>query len=209
MKIQKNQVVHTALELLNEVGLDKLSTRLVAQRLGVQQPALYWHFRSKQQLLAAMNAEVLRREHRRREPLPGEPWQDFVFANAHSFRHCLLSYRDGARMHAGSEPDAQDLAPIEAQITLLVQAGFTPPAGMELMIAIGRYVVGCVLEEQATPAATPPEQTKALDQATAPYPNLSKAVAHYRVAGPEQIFTAGLSMLIEGARARLGPGQGG
>lgn len=203
MKIQRDQIVEAALDLLGEVGLDKLSTRLVAHRLGVQQPALYWHFKNKQQLLAAMNAEVLRREHTRREPQPGERWQDFVLANALSFRRCLLSYRDGARMHAGSEPDAQDLAPIEAQIAFLVQAGFTPSAGMELMIAVGRYVVGCVLEEQAAPDATTPDQAAALDAATQPYPNLAAAVAHYRAAGPEQMFTAGLAMLIDGAAARL------
>ena len=64
MKLDKAQIVDEALGLLNEVGIDALSTRLLAQRLKVQQPALYWHFRNKRALLDAMNEEILRRGHR-------------------------------------------------------------------------------------------------------------------------------------------------
>ena len=41
MKVDRRRIIDTALELLNEVGVDALSTRLIAQRLNVQQPALY------------------------------------------------------------------------------------------------------------------------------------------------------------------------
>ena len=47
MKLDRQQIVDAALDLLNEVGIDQLSTRLLAQRLKVQQPALYWDFASK------------------------------------------------------------------------------------------------------------------------------------------------------------------
>ncbi|HIF4670475.1 TPA: TetR family transcriptional regulator, partial [Escherichia coli] len=46
-KLQPNTVIRAALDLLNEVGVDGLTTRKLAERLGVQQPALYWHFRNK------------------------------------------------------------------------------------------------------------------------------------------------------------------
>ncbi|HEL6087280.1 TPA: TetR/AcrR family transcriptional regulator C-terminal domain-containing protein [Escherichia coli] len=51
-KLQPNTVIRAALDLLNEVGVDGLTTRKLAERLGVQQPALYWHFRNKRALLA-------------------------------------------------------------------------------------------------------------------------------------------------------------
>ncbi|HNG17360.1 TetR family transcriptional regulator, partial [Accumulibacter sp.] len=53
-KLQPNTVIRAALDLLNEVGVDGLTTRKLAERLGVQQPALYWHFRNKRALLDAL-----------------------------------------------------------------------------------------------------------------------------------------------------------
>jgi TetR/AcrR family tetracycline transcriptional repressor len=63
MKVDRQGIFGHALELLNEVGIDALSTRAIAQRLGVQQPALYWHFKNKRALLDAMNGEILARAH--------------------------------------------------------------------------------------------------------------------------------------------------
>ena len=54
MKLQRDAVIRTALDLLDEVGIDGLSTRRLAERLGVQSPALYWHFKNKRALLDAM-----------------------------------------------------------------------------------------------------------------------------------------------------------
>ena len=81
MAIDHDRIVEEALLLLNEVGIDKLSTRKLADRLGVQQPALYWHFKNKSALLDALNSAMLARFHTRRMPLPGEDWVDFTLAN--------------------------------------------------------------------------------------------------------------------------------
>lgn len=43
----RDQVVDAALKLLNELGLDALTSRRVAQKLGVESATLYWHFRDK------------------------------------------------------------------------------------------------------------------------------------------------------------------
>ncbi|WP_253822636.1 TetR family transcriptional regulator, partial [Salmonella enterica] len=58
-KLQPNTVIRAALDLLNEVGVDGLTTRKLAERLGVQQPALYWHFRNKRALLDALAEATL------------------------------------------------------------------------------------------------------------------------------------------------------
>jgi TetR/AcrR family transcriptional regulator, tetracycline repressor protein len=152
MKVDRRRILETALELLNEVGVDALSTRLIAERLGVRQPALYWHFKNKRALLDAMNGEILARAHEARVPRSGETWQDFLRRNGRSFRAALLAYRDGARVHAGTEAAPDDLDHVEAQALVMVRAGFSPAQAMQLFIAVSRYVVGCVLEEQASPA---------------------------------------------------------
>jgi len=197
MKIDRSQIVDAALTILNEVGIDGLSTRLIAQRLGVQQPALYWHFKGKQALLAAMNAEMLRRNHTRNIPLAGETWQEFLRANASSFRSALLAWRDGARVHAGTEVDLSHLGAIEAQLGCLYTAGFDSEKALALQIAISRYVVGCVLEEQADAAES--RDRSALDAAAENHPNLAKALSVYRAKGHKALFEAGLELLIGGA----------
>jgi len=53
-------IVSQALELLNEAGLEELSLRKVAARLGVKAPSLYWHIADKDDLRAAMGERLLR-----------------------------------------------------------------------------------------------------------------------------------------------------
>jgi TetR/AcrR family tetracycline transcriptional repressor len=202
MKVDRRRIIETALGLLNEVGVDALSTRLIAQRLNVQQPALYWHFKNKRALLDAMNGEILARAHEARVPREGETWQDFVRRNGRSFRTALLSYRDGARVHAGTEADPGDLMHVEIQAAFLVAAGFTPGQAMQLFVAVGRYVVGCVLEEQASPIEGSIEQTQ-LDEAAKAYPILSEAIAYYRVSGHAGLFERGLELMVKGAEVEL------
>ncbi len=202
MKVDRRRILETALDVLNEVGVDALSTRAIADRLGVRQPALYWHFKNKRALLDAMNGEILARAHDARVPRDGEAWQDFLRRNARSFRAALLAYRDGARVHAGTEAAPDDLGPVEAQMTALVRAGFTPGQALQLFVAIGRYVVGCVLEEQASPIDGSPEQAR-LDAAAQAYPVLADAMAHYRESGHEGLFERGLALIVKGAEAEL------
>lgn len=205
MKVDRQRIVEVALDVLNEKGVDGLTTRLIADRLGVQQPALYWHFKNKRALLDAMNVEILARGHTHRLPLLGEDWKAFLRENARSFRQALLAYRDGARVHAGTEADPGELDQVEAQLGFIVaDTGLSPTRSMELLVSISHYVVGCVLEEQAD-APESPGRGADLDAAARKHPLLSQALAHYRDAGHAQLFEAGLALFIDGAAAQALP----
>jgi TetR/AcrR family tetracycline transcriptional repressor len=200
MKIDRDRIVDEALKLLNEVGLDALSTRALAQRLAIRQPALYWHFKSKRALIEAMNKEILRRGHQHQWPVDPKNWREFVAGDARSFRRALLAYRDGGRVHAGTEADPQGLADIERHVAVLTGAGMSVAHAMELLVAVGRYTVGCVIEEQSEP---PPEQA-ALDRAAEGFPLTGAAIRHYRTMGAEAFFEKGLQMIIRGAACPAG-----
>ena len=89
-KIHRELVVAEALDLLDEVGLDGVSTRRLAQRLGVEQPALYWHFSGKHALLVAMAEEAMTPLTSAPLPTPGDDWQAWFLENYRRFRRTLL-----------------------------------------------------------------------------------------------------------------------
>ena len=57
-RLSKRAVVDRALKLADADGLDTLTIRKLAQDLGVTPMALYWHFRSKDDLLEGMAEQV-------------------------------------------------------------------------------------------------------------------------------------------------------
>lgn len=75
-KLDRDTVIAQALDLLDEVGLDAVSTRRLAKRLGVEQPSLYWHFRSKAALLSAMAEAAMAPHATAPLPTPSDHWQD-------------------------------------------------------------------------------------------------------------------------------------
>jgi TetR/AcrR family tetracycline transcriptional repressor len=201
MKVDRARILDEALSLLNEVGVDGLTTRMLAARLGVQQPALYWHFRNKRALLDAMNEEILARRPQRALPASSADWRAFLEANAGDFRDALTAWRDGGRVHAGTEAGPHDLDRIEAQLRFLTGVGFTPTIAMDLVIAISRYTVGCVVEEQAEGGDEASRQ--ALEESARDYPLTDIALRHYRTSSHKAAFERGLRMLLDGAEAAL------
>lgn len=200
-KLHRDAVIRTALELLNEVGEEGLTTRRLAERLGVQQPALYWHFKNKRVLLDALAETILAEHHDRALPRTGENWRQFLIENARSFRRALLTYRDGARIHAGTRPTNDQMGQAEAQIGFLVQAGFTPADAARALIAISHYVVGSALEQQADM-----HESKASDAANiATMPEIAEAIAVLDADGLENLFDFGLLALIDGLERHRRP----
>lgn len=87
----RHSVVTTALRLLDDVGLPDLSMRRLATELEVQPSALYWHFTSKQELLAAVADRILLAVP---VPAPHTPPAEV----ARTIRDALLACRDGAEV---------------------------------------------------------------------------------------------------------------
>ena len=201
IRLHRDDVLRAALDLLNEVGIDALTTRKLAERLGVQSPTLYWHFESRGALLDAMSASIMLDSRAALAPDPQERWQDWLMADGLSFRRALLAYRDGARLHAGTRPGKSQHEPIEARLRLLHTAGFTPGAATMLLMSVGRFVVGWVLEEQsiqqpdALSAVAIPEATR--------YPLLAAGWAATVGGDPDTLFERALRLLVDGAQSRL------
>ena len=191
-----------ALALLDEVGLDGLTVRRLAAELGVQSPALYWHFRAKQELLDLM-AQELQASMPTSPPRDDESWPQWTARRARERRQLLLSRRDGARLIAGTRPGPAIAQQAEAELQPLVGAGFTPAQALRSITAIGHYVTGFVMEEQSARHRPQPDMPTSPDSAIQDTPTL---VAAIREGGPpesNEAFEQGVAMLIDGMQALL------
>jgi TetR/AcrR family tetracycline transcriptional repressor len=196
--LDRDRIVHTALDLLDEVGLDALSTRRLAERLGVRSPALYWHVQGKPELLDLMAQELLGAG----DVDPGGvTWAERAAATARERRRRLLSRRDGARLVAGTRPGPDVARSAEAGLAELVQAGLDPATALHTLIAIGHFVTGFVLEEQAAAARDAPTTG-----ADGQYPLLRAALATGGPPEGDRAFEHGLGALIDGLARHL-PGR--
>ncbi len=198
-------MVRAALELLDEVGIDALSTRRLAERLGVQSPTLYWHFRNKAELLAAMAEAVMQERRQQPLPAPGQSWQSWFIANAHGFRHALLGRRDGARLHAGTRPQGALFDDVEAKLGVLCAAGFEPVQAIGLLLAVSRFVVGWVLEEQAGPAD---DLAAGNGPDAARHPLGASGWQELAKESPDAIFDRQLRLFVAGAEGMIGQRTG-
>src|SRR5215471_3958878 len=121
--LDQAQVVHAALELLDEVGMDELTMRRLAERLDVKAASLYRHVRNKDELLVLLADEIAGET-----PLAGSTgsWRDQLTEIAWNVRRGLLAHRDAARLLAVTPPfGPRRLRHIERLLQILRSAGFS------------------------------------------------------------------------------------
>lgn len=144
-------VVRAGLALLNDVGLEQLTLRKLAFELKIQAPTLYWHFKSKEDLIDEMATMVLAGG----APalLPGKmsaDWKEWATAFGMGLRQTLLRYRDGARMVAGTRlTNTIYMETAERIGAHIVSTGFTVRETVILLSTIYGYTLSFVTEEQA------------------------------------------------------------
>lgn len=74
MSDRQDEIVVTALHLISEEGIQELTMKKIAAAIGITEPALYRHFTSKSQILAAVvDTMATARSSLFRQPLAGEP----------------------------------------------------------------------------------------------------------------------------------------
>lgn len=206
MSLTLDEVVRTAVRLLDEVGLEQLTLRRLALELGISAPTLYWHVKDKRALLDLM-AEAMAGEHRGpTRPAHGQPWWEWLSESTFSQYRALVSHRDAARVLAGNRPTERSLPVIDEVMGSLVEAGFPPAEALESILTLGHFVIGSALEYQAeaarSAAAEPDRATLAHLFTEDKLPNLTAAARTRTAPDPDRTFKYGLGLLIAGLRAR-------
>lgn len=149
--LSKAAIVQAALDVLDELGMDGVTVRAVARRLGVQAPALYWHVKDKQELLHEMGTEIWRRAVQELLALDSDStWRERLTAYATIVRRALLSHRDGAKAFSGTYlTDAGVLQRQELMFAQMSDAGFTLEDTVRAYSLLYSFTVGFCIEEQA------------------------------------------------------------
>ncbi|SFR74572.1 transcriptional regulator, TetR family [Agromyces sp. CF514] len=204
MALDRQQVVAEAVALLDAEGLDGVTTRKLAARLGVQSPTLYWHVPNKAALVTAIADAILADlVQRMSRPSPDESWQDWLADLASGLRRALLAHPDGARVLSSAQLSAAMNAISELAMSTLVAAGVPLRHARVVTLTIERFTVGYVLEEQAP---RPDEAALAgwdLAEFTATHPTLIAGITDYFADGrsPDDLFDDCLRVVIAGAAA--------
>lgn len=200
----REEVAAAALALVDEEGLDGLSMRRLAQRLGVGTMTLYGYFASKDDLLQAV-VEAAATE---APPPPVEgDWQDRLRTIAWRWRRGLERHPALVELRLRRPiltPGA--LKATEAGLQALLDAGFDTAAAARGFRTLFLYVFGFVTFSETAPGPATRNRIDAAFAALAPeeYPAVTSAPAELAATmGGDAQFADGLELLLAGLASRL------
>ncbi|AGM28678.1 TetR/AcrR family transcriptional regulator C-terminal domain-containing protein [Mycobacteroides abscessus] len=180
-------VVHAALDLLDEGGREAVALRAVAARMGVHLNTVSFQVKTKARLFELMADAIL--EELSLEDLPEDPRQR-VKEITRRQRTVLLARRDGARVVLGTNVfERNTMNASEATVSALLDAGFGDRAAARISSCLHYFLLGLVQEEQDTGSVwSPPLGGDEVD-----YP----ALARTRVAFSSDTFADRLEFAME------------
>lgn len=204
--LSREAIVASAVRLVDEDGLEALTVRRLAERLGVTMMALYWHVRDKAQLLDLVGEAILAEI---ALPDAGGDWETDLRALTRATRDGLRRHPNGAVLAFGrARYGPSGLALFERLLAILDSAGFAPDeAGLAYMAlytflrgnwsseAAGQAEAASLADYRDYLAALPADR---FPHALATGPGLFRR-------GTDDFFEYGLEVVLAGlARARTG-----
>lgn len=147
MKLSRADLISASLALLEEKGLDAFNMRALAARLDVQQSAIYWHVRNKDELLGRVIAGLYR------QALDAVPdladWRDWLIAFAFAYRGVLRSHGEAAKIGLQVKPVFDDPdAEAETFMTHLTDRGVSRDLALSFEASVISLVVGWMVIAQ-------------------------------------------------------------
>ncbi|MDG4827419.1 TetR/AcrR family transcriptional regulator C-terminal domain-containing protein [Asanoa sp. WMMD1127] len=205
MTLDRQRIVAEAVALLDAEGLDGVTTRKLAARLGVRSPTLYWHLPNKAALVTAIADAILDQEFGDMSPPePDQRWQDWLSAVAERLRRALLAHPDGARVVSAAQLSLRMTAISELAMSTLVARGVALRQARVIVLTVERFTVGHVLEEQAARPDAAALEDFDLAAFSEQHPTAVAAIAEYFRPGRtvDDLFRDCLDVVIAGAELK-------
>ncbi|MGH7777717.1 MAG: TetR/AcrR family transcriptional regulator C-terminal domain-containing protein [Candidatus Dormibacterales bacterium] len=205
-QLSRGGILGTALELVDEEGLESLTLRQLAAKLGVDPMSIYNHVSGKDALLDGV-AEVLWSEVR----IPSEvaSWKESMRTFAASLRTVAQAHPKayGLLLGRGILPGPA-LEAIDSALVALESAGLTIDKAAEMVRTLVAFAAGYAMLELASP---PPEGSTPLEQIVCITRTLPKDAPTHLVevarlmcdCDMDRQFDLGLDLILAGLEARL------
>jgi AcrR family transcriptional regulator len=205
-QLTRQRVVAEALTVIAEQGIQALTMRSLAARLGVVPGALYHHVRNKQQLQDLLLDGVLAEVDVHMDP--SLAWTEQLKLLAHRLRQVLEAHPGVAGILKTRDPlGPHSLALAEAFLAPLQTAGFAErEAGLAFFLLVD-YTIGFAVSSPSTSV----NEQRVRDPATRSqlhqffrslpperFPALVALGEHVWLDNRDQRFTAGLYVLVDG-----------
>ena len=208
-RLSKGAVVDRALKLADADGLDALTIRKLAQDLGVTPMALYWHFRSKEDLLEGMAEQVWNQIEVRVDP--SVPWWTQLQGGLESLIAVLRAHPSAPQLVLEHEKqnDAA-LRATEATLEILTGAGFDPQQATEIARSTLWTGIMLVMSESGYHPELSEDERAEHQRRTevyfamlpaARYPRLVQCASPMASCDPDFHYRLGVDLFIAGVRA--------
>jgi TetR/AcrR family transcriptional regulator, tetracycline repressor protein len=208
-RLNRAVVVDRALQLADADGLEALTIRKLATDLGVTPMALYWHFRSKDELLEGLAERVWAEMDLHLDS--AAPWPDQLRGLLESLLRVLRTHPAAPQLLLHSEKQGDSWAhAAETTLELLRSAGFDPDAASAIARSALWTGIMLVMSEPGAAWLTEDERvevqrTKRVALASLPpakYPRLVEcALPMTACDDPDQHYEFGVRLFIGGVEA--------
>jgi TetR/AcrR family transcriptional regulator, tetracycline repressor protein len=208
-RLTRRTVVDRAMQLADAAGLDALTIRKLAQELGVTPMALYWHFRSKDELLDGLAERVWSEINV--DVDAGAPWPDQLRGLLESLLQVLRAHpaAPALLLHKETANDSF-LRATETTLEVLRNAGFDPRYASEIARSTLWTGITLVMSEPGIASLDADDRTESQRRKqvvfatlpTAGYPRLVECAAPMTACDdPDFHYELGVSMFIAGVQA--------
>jgi AcrR family transcriptional regulator len=193
--LSRARIVTTALALIDDEGLQAVSTRRLAAELGVSGPSLYNHFTTKDEILDAVADTVISKV----DVFAfdgGADWRDGLLTWARSYRAALAAHPHIVPVLAqgpGRRPAALKMA--DAAFGGMVEAGWPPAHATRICAMVRYFVAGSALGSFARGFV---DDAAAYDPADYPHLGQAHLLAEHQQRVDEGAFETGMQALVDG-----------
>lgn len=200
-QLDRARIVAAACELGDRHGAGAVSMRRVAEALGCDPMALYWHVRNKDDLLDAVSDQALSGL--------GVPdaggWADRLRGLCLALRRALLDHPVAARRFAARPPlGPHAVRVVEAALAVMHDAELPPGSAARLLQVLVSYTAGSVAQQVGVTAGAAADRTAEVRTTLGAlpledFPLTAAAAAHLTDRAGDAAFAFGLDLILAGA----------
>jgi AcrR family transcriptional regulator len=202
--LSQARIVEAAVAILDEDGIEKLSMRRLAERLGVVAPSLYWHVKTKDDVVDLAVDAIFGEVATPRAEADG--WREEITGVLVAWRTALLRHPWAAAVSARRRPTLGPnfLAQMETMQATLARAGFGGASLRAATWALYNHVMGSASTQTALHIGDDERRIgqERIESASDRYPTLAREKYLYDDDW-EGSFDTGLRYLLDGLALQL------